>query len=89
MSDLKTPLSSVRVMKISELTLMGVVVSIMMPAANYSVRLHDPTPPQLLVAICIAVFSSVVCLWILDAVSAAGPGTRARPGRMADRATRM
>lgn len=47
---------------------MAVVIAVLLPAANYSIRLNDPTPPQLLVAICIGVFSSVVCLWILDAV---------------------
>lgn len=54
--------------QIPQLTLMAVVIAVLMPAANYSIRLNDPTPPQLLVAICIGVFSSVVCLWILDSV---------------------
>lgn len=54
--------------QIPQLTLMAVVIAVLMPAANYSIRLSDPTPPQLLVAICIGVFSSVVCLWILDSV---------------------
>jgi hypothetical protein len=55
--------------QIPRLTLMAVIVAVLMPAANYSFRLSDPTPSQLLVAICIGVFSSVVCLWLLDAVS--------------------
>jgi hypothetical protein len=54
--------------QIPQLTLMAVVIAVLMPAANYSIRLNDPTPSQLLVAICIGVFSSVVCLWILDSV---------------------
>jgi len=54
--------------QIPQLTLMAVVIAVLMPAASYSIRLNDPTPAQLLVAICIGVFSSVVCLWILDAV---------------------
>lgn len=54
--------------QLPQLTLMAVVVAVLMPAVNYSIRLHDPTPAQLLVAICIGVFSSIVCLWILDAV---------------------
>jgi hypothetical protein len=49
------------------LTLM--VAAMLVPTVRYSISLHDPTPAQLLVAICIAVFSSVVALWVLDAVS--------------------
>lgn len=55
--------------QIPQLTLMFVVIAVLAPAVNYSIRLNNPTPPQLLVAICIGVFSSVVCLWLLDAVS--------------------
>ena len=55
--------------QIPRLSLMVVVVAVLMPAVNYSLRLSDPTPSQLLVAICIGVFSSVICLWLLDAVS--------------------
>jgi hypothetical protein len=55
--------------QIPQMTLMAVVIAVLMPAANYSLRLNDPTPAQLLVAICIGVFSSVVCLWILDSVA--------------------
>ena len=55
--------------QLPRLTLMAVVIAVLMPAANYSLRLSDPTPSQLLVAISIGVFSSVVCLWLLDAVS--------------------
>jgi hypothetical protein len=55
--------------QIPQLALMAVVLAVLMPAAKYSIGLHDPTPAQLLVAICIGVFSSTVCLWILDSVS--------------------
>lgn len=55
--------------QIPRLTLMLVVVAVLMPATKYSIDLRDPTPPQLLVAICIGIFSSVICLWLLDAVS--------------------
>ena len=55
--------------QLPQMTLLAVVIAVLMPAANYSMSLSDPTPAQLLVAICIGVFSSVVCLWILDAVS--------------------
>ena len=55
--------------QLPRLALLAVIVAVLMPAANYSYRLSDPTPAKLLVAICIGVFSSVVCLWILDAVA--------------------
>jgi hypothetical protein len=45
------------------------LMSVLLPSAFYSYHLKDPTPSQLLVAICIGLFSSVVFLWILDAVS--------------------
>jgi hypothetical protein len=45
------------------------LASVLLPAAYYSYHLRDPTPSQLLVAICIGLFSSVVFWWILDAVS--------------------
>jgi hypothetical protein len=49
------------------LTLM--LAGVVLPSVFYSYRLIDPTPSELLVAICIALFSSIVFLWILDAVS--------------------
>ena len=45
------------------------LVGVLLPSAMYSFRLHDPTPAELLIAICIGLFSSVVFLWILDAIS--------------------
>lgn len=46
--------------------LLLMMVAIILPAVNYSLWLKNPTPSELLVAICIALFSSVVFLWILD-----------------------
>jgi hypothetical protein len=51
------------------LALMLMLASVLLPAAYYSYHLKDPRPSQLLVAICIGVFSSVVFLWILDSVA--------------------
>lgn len=45
------------------------LIAIVLPAVTYSINLRDPSPAQLLIAICIALFSSVVFLWILDATS--------------------
>jgi hypothetical protein len=45
------------------------LASVLLPSAYYSYHLKDPTPSQLLVAISIGVFSSVVFLWILDSVA--------------------
>jgi hypothetical protein len=55
--------------KLPNMALQLMVAAILVPAVRYSIGLGDPTPAQLLVAICIALFSSVVCLWILDSVS--------------------
>ena len=51
------------------MVLVVMVMAVLLPSASYSFSLNDPTPAELLVAICIGVFSSTVCLWILDAVS--------------------
>jgi hypothetical protein len=45
------------------------IVAILIPSVNYSVSLSNPSPSELLVAISIALFSSVLFLWILDATS--------------------
>jgi hypothetical protein len=58
-----------RGLRISEMALLLMLAGILFPAATYSYKLHDPTPAQLLVAICITLFSGVVFLWILDATS--------------------
>jgi hypothetical protein len=54
---------------VAGIALLLMLASVLLPSAYYSYHLKDPTPSQLLVAICIGVFSSVVFLWILDAVS--------------------
>lgn len=45
------------------------LVGILVPAASYSFRLSNPTPSELLVAISVGLFSSVLFLRILDATS--------------------
>ena len=54
--------------QIPGLVLLAIVVAVLLPAAKYSSNLTDPTPSQLLVAISIGVFSSTLCLWLMDAV---------------------
>ena len=51
---------------IPALALFVMLGGILAPAAFYSVRLRDPTPTQLIVAVSIALFASVLFLWILD-----------------------
>src|ERR1022692_5321363 len=63
------PLLKMKGLKISEMALLLMLFGILVPAAFYAFKLRDPTPPQLLVAICISLFSSVVFLWILDSTS--------------------
>src|SRR5262245_15629818 len=47
------------------------LAGILMPTALYSFRLAQasPTPADLLVAVCIALFSGVLFLWIMDATN--------------------
>jgi len=45
------------------------LVGILLPTAKFSLNLKEPSPAQLLIAICISLFSAVVFLWILDATS--------------------
>jgi hypothetical protein len=49
--------------------LIAIAIGILFTSVAYSIRLTDPTPSQLVVAICIALFSASVFLWILDATS--------------------
>jgi hypothetical protein len=56
-------------MTIPGLAFLLMLAGVLLPSAMYSFRLQDPTPAELLVAICIALFSSVVFLWILDATA--------------------
>jgi hypothetical protein len=52
-------------LRLSEWAILLMLIAILVPAVNYNFHLHDPTPAQLLIGI----FSSAICLWILDAVS--------------------
>lgn len=45
------------------------LVGILIPTAKYSFSLTDPSPSELLIATCMALFSGVVFLWILDSTS--------------------
>ena len=49
--------------------LLFMLMGVLMPSVIYSVNLRTPTPAELLIAICIALFSSVLFLWIMDATS--------------------
>lgn len=51
------------------IALLFMLAGVLIPSVIYSVNLKDPTPAELLVAICIALFSSVLFLWIMDATS--------------------
>jgi hypothetical protein len=55
--------------KVTRTALLLMLVGILLPAASYSMRLTNPTPSDLLVAISVGLFSSVLFLWILDATS--------------------
>lgn len=57
------------VSKIPLLALQLMLIGILLPTAFYSFNLRNPTPAQLLVAVCMALFSGVVFLWILDATN--------------------
>ncbi|MES2772927.1 MAG: hypothetical protein V4722_01995 [Bacteroidota bacterium] len=49
---------------------LGLMLSaILAPSVKYSLNLYNPSAAELLVAISIALFSSVLFLWILDATS--------------------
>jgi hypothetical protein len=57
--------------KIPGIALNLMLAGILMPTALYSFKLvqSSPTPGDLLVAVCVALFSSVLFLWIMDATS--------------------
>lgn len=52
---------------IPTLALFMMIAGILLPVVFYSYHLNNPTPSGLLVAICVALFASVIYLWILDA----------------------
>jgi hypothetical protein len=49
--------------------LLAMLVAIVLPTVSYSMGLHQPTPAELLVAISIGMFASVLYLWVLDATN--------------------
>ena len=51
------------------IALLLMLAGVLIPSVIYSINLKNPTPAELLVAICIALFSSVLFLWIMDATS--------------------
>jgi hypothetical protein len=51
------------------LALSLMLAAILLPALKYSLMLNNPTAAELLVAISISLFASVLFLWILDATS--------------------
>jgi hypothetical protein len=55
--------------RIPGLALQIMLVGILIPTAFYAFNLKNPSPAQLLVAICMSLFSAVIFLWILDATS--------------------
>jgi hypothetical protein len=51
------------------IALLFILLGVLLPSVMYSVKLRNPTPADLLVAICISVFSSLLFLWIMDVTS--------------------
>jgi hypothetical protein len=51
------------------LALLLLLAGTLVPTVKYSFDLKNPSPAELLVAICISLFSGVVFLWVLDATS--------------------
>ena len=49
--------------------LLLMLAGVLIPSVLYSIKLENPTPAELLIAISIALFSSVLFLWIMDATS--------------------
>ena len=49
--------------------LLLMLIAILLPTVMYSLNLREPTPAELLVAISIGMFASVLYLWVLDATS--------------------
>src|SRR5438046_1468148 len=68
-STAKVARSGASVRRIPGLALQIMLVGILFPTAIYAFNLRNPTPAQLLVAICMSLFSAVIFLWILDATS--------------------
>ena len=66
----RPPVDAIRVggtrYQIPTLALGAMLVAILAPTVMYSTNLRGPTPAELLIAICIAMFSGVLSLWVLD-----------------------
>jgi hypothetical protein len=54
---------------ITTIALFLMIGGVLLPTAKYAFDLREPTPAQLLVAVCMAMFSAVLFLWILDSTS--------------------
>lgn len=54
---------------IASLALLLMLAGILLPTAKFAFGLNEPTPAQLLVGVCMAMFSAVLFLWILDSTS--------------------
>jgi hypothetical protein len=54
---------------ITGLAFLLMLAGILLPTVKYAYYLREPSPAQLLVAVCMALFSAVLYLWILDATS--------------------
>lgn len=51
------------------IAIVAMLGAVLLPSVVYSINLNEPTPSELLIAICIGVFSSVLSLWILNITS--------------------
>lgn len=56
-------------LSLRNISLLIILVGVLVPSVIYSVNLRNPTPTELLIAIGITLFASVVYLWILDATN--------------------
>lgn len=61
-----TPFGGLKNIDVRKAVVTLIVFAVLFPAMRYSVGLSAPQPAELIVAICIAVFSSLLCLWLLD-----------------------
>jgi hypothetical protein len=55
--------------QLTTIALLLMLAGILIPTAKYAWDLREPTPAQLLVTVCMAMFSAVLFLWILDSTS--------------------
>jgi hypothetical protein len=64
--DMTLPIGEGKRYDLRSIVITLIVAAVLLPAARYSFGLVSPKPSELIVAICIAVFSSLLCLWLLD-----------------------